>query len=307
MAWKGVHLTKAARLSLADRQIVVAQDDGEVRMPLEDVAWIVLDSPQATLTSTLASACMGSGIVIVHCDARHLPCGLTLPFHSHFNQGGVARAQIAIGEGLRNRIWQGMVRAKLLNQGAVLARCAQPKADAEAAEATLGAMARLVAPGDPDNVEARAARFYWSHLFSDFIRDRPQDRRNMLLNYGYAVMRGAIARGLAAHGLLPAFGIHHDSAANPFNLADDLMEPFRPFVDLLAFETSGGLAARDDDLSLADRRAMAGILLRNALLGKERVSLLAAAELTAEGLARAFEKGTSALLSLPRLERKCES
>ena len=124
------------------------------------------------------------------------------------------------------------MRAKIVNQAAALASWAATT------PATLQEIARHVEPGDPDNVEARAARFYWGRLFGDFVRDDANDRRNKMLNYGYAVVRAGVARALVASGFLPAFGLKHDGAANAFNLADDFVEPFRPFVDVLAWKTS---------------------------------------------------------------------
>jgi len=228
MAWRGLHLTQPARLSLADGQLVVNQDSGVVRLALEDVAWIVLDTQQTSLTGALLAACMEAGIAIIVSDDKHMPNGIALPFHRYFRQGETARRQIEIGAPLAKRLWQAIVVRKIENQAAILYAC---KAEGMA---PLKAMARLVGSGDPDNVEARAARHYWGHLFEDFRRDDDSDRRNKLLNYGYAVVRAAIARGIVAVGLLPALGLKHASVSNAFNLADDLMEPFRPFVDRLA-------------------------------------------------------------------------
>lgn len=293
MAWKGLHLTGAARLSLADGQVCVRRDDGEVRIAIEDLAWIVIDTPQATLTSALMSACMEAGVAMVVTDSRHHPSGIALPFHRHHRQGGVARLQTGAKDSLKKRLWQSLVRRKIGNQSAVLA--AAGHADA----GTLHEIARHVQPGDPDNVEARAARFYWGRLFADFIRDDPSDRRNKMLNYGYAVVRAGVARALVASGLIPALGINHQGAANAFNLADDLVEPFRPFVDLLTLRTFAG--DRNANLSLDDRRAMAGALLLDARTGADRVSLLVAAESAAASLVAALEAGRADRLVLPEI------
>jgi CRISPR-associated protein Cas1 len=297
MAWKGLHLTQAARLSLANNQVCVKQDAGEVRLALEDIAWIVIDTPQATLTSALVSACMEAGIALVFTDERHTPSGLALPFHRHHRQGGVARLQIAAKDSVKKRLWQALVRAKILNQAAALAVLKHDDAG------TLKEIARHVEPDDPDNVEARAARFYWGRLFEDFIRDDAGDRRNKLLNYGYAVVRAGVARALVASGFLPAFGLKHDGAANAFNLADDMVEPFRPFVDLLALKTCGDAIAKNGELTLEDRRAMAGALLLDGKIGDGEVSLLVAAEMAAASLVRALEHEKASLLELPVLEK----
>ena len=295
MAWRGLHLSKPSRLSFADGQIVVAQDDGEVRLPIEDIAWIVLDTPQATLTSTLLSACMVAGVVIVSTDETHTPCGVTLPFHRHFRQGEVARRQIEMGLPLKKRLWQDIVRRKIENQAAALDALGRDEAR------PLREMSRHVGSGDPENVEARAARHYWGQMFRDFRRDDDSDRRNKLLNYGYAVVRSGVARALVATGLLPSLGLMHASATNAFNLADDLVEPFRPFVDVLAWNTAGEDRSGDDRLTVADRRVMASVLLGTAMLGGESVTLLLAAERVAESLARAMEGNAASVLELPVL------
>lgn len=292
MAWRGLHLTRGARLTLADQQLVIAQEETALRVALEDIAWIVLDTPQVTLTTALISACMEAGCVIVTTDARHMPSGLVLPFHQHYRQAHIAALQLAATAPLKKRLWQRIVRAKISAQAACLV--------AQGGDAApLLAMEKLVGSGDPENVEARAAREYWRRLFPDFVREDGADRRNMLLNYGYAVLRACIARALVASGFLPCLGLHHESAANAFNLADDLIEPFRPFVDARVCALSEGGRQREGDLTVADRQALATLPLEEARMGRERVSLLTASELCAASLVRALEAVSPAVLRLP--------
>jgi CRISPR-associated protein Cas1 len=293
MAWKGVHISRPARLSWKDAQLAVAQDEGEVTMPLEDVAWIVLDNTQVTLTASLVSACMEAGIAMIFTDARHTPSGMALPFHRHHRQAAVAAIQLGLTQPFKKRLWRTLVVAKIENQSACLEACGQTPD-------SLRAMAKLVASGDPENVEARAAREYWSRLFRDFSRGNEGDLRNKMLNYGYAVVRAAIARALTANGLLPCFGLFHDSAANAFNLADDLFEPFRPVVDRKVFELAGAGAPEADDFTVEHRRTLAGILNGDISLNGETVSVLIATERASESLVRAMEGASPALLHLPR-------
>ena len=178
MAWKGVHLSRPARLSHAEGQLVIAQDDGTARLPLEDVAWIVLDTPRATVTSALLSACMEAGIAVIATDRRHHPSGMALPFHRHHRQAAVAALQLEASLPLKKRLWQAIVRAKIENQAAVLNGCGR------SGGGPLLAMAKLVGSGDPDNTEARAARDYWGWLFDNFARANAADHRNGLLDYG---------------------------------------------------------------------------------------------------------------------------
>lgn len=300
MAWRGLHLSQAARLSLADNQLVVRREDDEIRLALEDIAWIAIDTPQATLTTSLIAACMEAGIAILTTDSKHLPSGLLLPFHRHHRQAGVAALQLEAGLPLRKRLWQAMVVRKIENQAAALDRLGREGAS------TLREMARLVGSGDPDNVEARAARHYWSRLWPEFVREDDGDARNGGLNYGYAVMRALVARGLVAAGLLPAIGVHHASAANAFNLADDLLEPFRPFVDVAVHGLNGGAPSREA-LSLEDRRALIAVPLASARLSDGTATLLVASERAAATLVDAFESGSPAVLDLPLLHPSADA
>ncbi len=295
MAWKGLHITQAARLSLADGQCCVKQEAGEVCAAIEDIAFLIIDTPQATLSSALIAQLMSAGVAVIFSDAKHAPSGLLTPFHRHHRQGAVARMQANARDSLKRRLWRNIIRTKIVNQAAVLESVGNPDAS------TLKEMARHVEPNDPGNVEARAARFYWGRLFCEFTRDDGSDKRNKLLNYGYAVVRAGVARALVASGFLPALGLKHDGAANAFNLADDLFEPFRPFVDLLA-NTVFADSDKSDDLSVEDRRAMAGALHVNCRISGGTLSLLAAAELAAASLARCFESETPSVLELPSLE-----
>lgn len=295
MAWRGVHITQPARLSLTDNQILVSREDGDVRLPIEDVAWVVIDTPQVSLSAALISACMDAGMVIVLTDRTHTPSGMILPFHRHHRQAEIASIQIAASVPLKKRLWQAMVQAKIANQAAALTACGRDSTP-------LLAMAKLVGSGDPDNTEARAARAYWPRLFADFIRDDANDKRNALLNYGYAVVRSCVARALVASGLLPAFGVNHASIANAFNLADDLIEPFRPHVDRVVWNITDQGRVSTGATTVEERRILAAVLTEPTAFGRETVNLLVASEMAADSLVRAMEQNSAALLQLPRLQ-----
>jgi CRISPR-associated protein Cas1 len=294
MAWRGLHVSRATRLSLADNQIVAKQDEAEMRVSIEDIGWIVLDSPQVTLSTALISACMDAGVVVVTTDRTHTPSGVMLPFHRHHRQAEIAELQVGVSAPLKKRLWQRIVRTKIENQAANLGACGQ---DATA----LRAMAHLVGSGDPDNTEARAARAYWPRLFADFVREDDTDKRNALLNYGYAVVRSAVARALVAVGLIPAFGVNHASVTNAFNLADDMVEPFRPFVDYQVWRLTAKGAIKEGQTTVEERRLLASILTETAGFGAETVSLLTATEQAAESLVRAMQTSSAAVLQMPRM------
>lgn len=291
MAWQGLHLTQKARLSYADRQIVIELNDSEIRRPVEDLAWVIVDSPQVTMTSPLLSALCSAGVALLITDQRHLPNGMLIPFHTHFRQAGVAQIQIGVSRPVQKRLWQNIVRQKIANQAAILS-CVDP----DGARA-LAQMARHVGSGDPDNVEARAARHYWPRLFSDFTREDEKDIRNAALNYGYAVLRGAVARAIVAVGAIPSIGIQHASITNGYNLADDMMEPFRPAVDYLVHKLAPEKSS--ESLRIEIRRELAGICTNDIAMGSETMSILTAAEKMAISFITAMESADPSLLSLP--------
>lgn len=296
MAWRGLHISRPSYLSLEQARIRVRQDDdvdGEaLTFPLEDVAWIILEDGRSTLTARLIAACMTEGTPVVFCDQRHLPCGVALPFHQHHAQTQISRAQIALTAPFKKRLWQTIVRAKIAGQALNLRYAQHPD------HQMLKAIATRVRSGDPDNVEARAARYYWPRLFDGFSRGDETDLRNGLLNYAYACVRAAIARALVASGFIPSIGIHHDGGLNPFNLADDMIEPFRPVADRTVVEH---LVARaeQDEMTLDDRRAMAAIMTREIIIEGEQMSLLSAVESSVESLRRAVESNDPTSLRLP--------
>lgn len=294
MAWRGLHISQPARLTHRNTQVVVERDEDETPLtfPVEDIAWIILDTPQVSVTGALLTALAVSGVALIVPDGKHHPAGMLLSFHQHHAQSAVAHAQIAASGPLKKRLWQKIIAAKIENQAAVLRAIGSERAEG------LSAMARRVRSGDPDNLEAQAARAYWSALFETFRR-HDEDRRNGLLNYGYAVVRAALARALAASGLLPAFGLHHNSRVNPFNLVDDLLEPFRPLVDRMA--RARAPEEDGDELTVADRRHMAGILAESVSIGEERLTVLAATEAVAASLVRAIDGGDASLLVAPAL------
>ena len=300
MPWRGIHLTEAASLSRRQAGIQIRRDgQDDVRIPLEDIAWIVIDTRDITITSGLLSSCAESGIAVIFADDRHMPSGSLLPFHINYAQAEVSHLQFAAPGVLRRRLWRRTARAKILNQAAVL-----EKAGASNFR-VLRNLARQVQPGDPDNIEAQAARRYWPSLFPTFRRNSDaSDRINSLLNYGYAVVRAGVARSLTVAGLIPATGIHHQSQTNPFNLADDLIEPFRPTVDWLAYEMRepddwGDVNDAALGLSKEDRQRLAGVLTHQIRIENEEMNVLNAIDRCVASFVRSLRSRKSGDLQLP--------
>ena len=198
-------------------------------IPLDDITAVIANAHGLSYTNNLLVALAERGVPFVLCAANHNPVGMIWPVDGHCHQAGRFDAQLAAGKPLRKRLWAAIVKCKLGQQAAALEAVG-------AATAPLAALARRVRVGDPENLEALGARRYWQLLFgADFRRDRNAGGLNGLLNYGYTVLRAATARAIIAAGLHPSLGLHHANQSNAMRLADDLMEPFRPLIDLLAF------------------------------------------------------------------------
>lgn len=216
-----------AHLSLRYEQLIIRRDGmPDATTPLEEAAVLVLASRQVTCTLPVLDAMMRHGAAVVVCDESMLPSGMMLPLAAHTWQTQRMIAQATIKRPRAKQLWAQIVRHKVCAQGAILS-------DVRGDDAGLFALARTVRSGDPMNVEAQAAQRYWPLLFDDpeFLRRRAAPDQNRMLNYGYAVLRAAVGRALCATGLHPSLGLHHHGRANPFCLADDLMEPYRPLVD----------------------------------------------------------------------------
>jgi CRISP-associated protein Cas1 len=214
-------------LAMENRQLVLSRDGQQIaRVPIEDLGVLVVDHPACTYTHGVLTAMAENGVAVVLGGPTHHPAAIMLPVEGNSLQGEAANAQAGASRALKGRLWREVVRAKITAQGQVLA-CRGREAGA------FRELARRVRPGDPENLEAQAARRYWSAVFpAGFRRQREGEPPNNLLNYGYMVLRAAVARAIVGAGLYPALGIHHRNRYNAFALADDLMEPLRPLIDL---------------------------------------------------------------------------
>lgn len=260
------------------------------RVRFEEIAVIIAAHPQISFTQQVLNGLSEHGALLIGCDGKRLPSSMMLPLQSHSLLTERFARQAAVKAPLKKRLWQQIVRAKILAQGRTLER-AGGKASGFAA------LAKQVRSGDPANVEARAARRYWPRLMGEeFRRDPNGSGANSLLNYGYAVLRAIIARAICASGLHPALGLHHHNRYNAFCLADDLMEPFRPLVDAAVFRhlKAGGSHQLDRTAKGELLEALGG----RCLLEGEQRSLFECAERLAGSLWSVFA-GEARRLTLP--------
>lgn len=229
MGFQSLFITNPCKISIKDDNLVISNDDGHFKLIMDNLASIVIETTQATITTYAISRLASEGVSILYVDKKYNLNAITLPFHTHSTYSKIVHSQIDISKPFQKKLWQEIIKRKIYNQASVLSYFNQDKKAIE-----LFSYVKYVKTGDTDNVEAKAAKIYWSGLFENFTRVQKgaEDVRNAALNYTYAVVRSAVARSITNAGLMPSFGVHHKNYFNPFNLADDLIEPFRPFVDL---------------------------------------------------------------------------
>jgi CRISPR-associated protein Cas1 len=287
--------TPGTRLSVAHRQLVVERPDHpKATLPIEDLGVVVVDDIRATYTQAVFIDLLDAGATVMVTGRDHLPAGMMLPLDAHHVQTARHIAQVEAGEPTKKRLWQTLIRTKIAMQGEVLRTF-------NGEDAGLAPMSRRVRSGDPDNLEAQAAQRYWPRLFgSDFRRDRTADGVNALLNYGYAVVRAATARAVVASGLIPSLGVFHKNRGNPFCLVDDLLEPYRPFIDWRVRR----LRDEEDEAALSldhrpTRAALLSVFNETVVVEGRKLPFLLAIEAGAASLCRALT-GEARGLALPK-------
>ncbi len=280
-----------------DEQLLIEKDGFKVgTIPIEDLGVLIFDSPQLLITSSVMRSLAEQNVAVIFTDSKHLPSSLTIPFSVNSIQTKVLNQQIAISLPTKKRLWSAIISQKIANQARSLEICGR---DGTA----LKEISNRVRSGDPENLEAYAAKLYWKKLFGDeFRRDREAVDSNMLLNYGYAIVRAATARAIVGTGLHPSLGINHKNQYNPFPLADDLVEPLRPFVDVSVFKIVNGLLPGPDrfgpeiTLNRDTKQELLGILADDCKFDGLRSPLLVALGNYAASVKQAMMGETEKLL-----------
>ncbi|GAB4451139.1 MAG: type II CRISPR-associated endonuclease Cas1 [Bacteroidia bacterium] len=230
-----IYFGNPAHLRLENKQLKItikSEPPQEKSLPIEDIGVIIIDHPQITITSGAIAELMNNNVALIACNESYMPHALMLPFEGHHIQTQRMRAQISASEPLKKNLWMQTIQAKIFNQARLLEK-------QSITDHPLYNFAKDVKSGDTTNREAAAANYYWSKIFPNipnFIREQKGDYPNNLLNYGYAILRSVTARALVSAGLFPSLGIYHHNKYNAYCLADDIMEPYRPYVDDLVIQ-----------------------------------------------------------------------
>lgn len=268
--------------------------EGQRTIPVEDIGVVVLDHRQITITHGLMCALLENNSAVISCDSHSMPVGLLLPLYGNTTQNERFRQQLDSSLPLRKQLWQQTIRQKILNQAKVLEQYTEDKYPC------MAVWAGDVKSGDVENLEGRAAAFYWKRLFPafpDFVRDRVGEYPNNFLNYGYAILRAVIARALVGSGLLPTLGIHHHNRYNAYCLADDIMEPYRPYVDELVIKIMNDFPD-SKELNRDMKAKLLQIPVLDVVIEGKRRPLMIAAGITSASLAKCFS-GEIRRLSYP--------
>lgn len=299
MIKKTLCFSNPAYLSLCNKQMViklpeieksasiseVVKKESTRTIPIEDIGIVVLDNKQITITQGLLSALTANTAAVITCDSRHMPIGLVMPLEGNTLLSERFQNQLSASVPLKKQLWQQTVRAKILNQYACLKKNTGDNAK------RLWFLAQNVKSGDSDNCEAQAAAHYWRNIFGDipgFVRNKDGSPPNNMLNYGYGVLRAIVARSLAISGLLPVSGIHHHNKYNAYCLADDIMEPYRPYVDELVISTIRNLKEIPEELTTEIKRELLKIPVIDVKINSTHSPLMIAAGITAASLAKCF-------------------
>lgn len=300
MIKRTLYFGNPAHLSCKTKQLVIYRDEKELdTIPLEDIGILILDHYAVSISHYLLSKLLENNVAVITCSDSHHPNGMFLNLDGNTVQSEKFKTQITASEPLKKQLWAQTVSAKIFNQAEMLHRKNIPAQN-------MLRWSKLVNSGDSNNLEARAAAYYWKVIFPDnldFYRSRIGPPPNNLLNYGYAILRAIVARSLVGSGLLPTLGIHHRNKYNAYCLADDIMEPYRPFVDELVNNISNLVLGSDrgngedfTELSPSVKKQLLQIATADVLIDRERSPLMLASQRTSASLSKCFSGETRKIL-----------
>ncbi len=292
MIKRTIYIGNPARLNVQQQQLLVKTDERETPIPVEDIGVLVIDHYQTVLTHAVLHKLLENNAAVITCNEKHHPTGLLLNLDGHTQQSEKFKAQLEATEPLKKQLWQQTVKAKLQNQSAVLDVW-------EIESKPIKKLISNVLSGDSSNQEAQGAKYYWKVLYNEeepyFFRERYGDYPNNLLNYGYAILRAVVARGLVSSGLLPTLGIFHRNKYNAYCLADDIMEPYRPFVDHLVKIIMTDLP-EERDLSKEIKRRLLEIPAMDIKIDGQKSPLMVGLQRTTASLSACFEGKTKKII-----------
>ncbi len=296
MLKRTIYIGSPSYIKLLHRQLKI--DDailGETKgtVPIEDLGFLVLDHPQITISHPVIQYLQQHNVAIISCDESHLPVGLMLPISGHIEHSERLKHQINISEPLRKQLWKQTVEAKIYQQKELLRKQGLP-------DEPMSKYLNEVKSGDSTNMEGIAAQYYWSQLFEDFTRSREGDSPNNFLNFGYAILRSMVARAIVCSGLHPTLGIFHRNKYNAYCLADDLMEPYRPYIDDLVIEWISN-PLNPEEMTKEAKAHLLKIATKDVYINGLSRPLMTALSITTSSLYKCFS-GESRIIHYPMIK-----
>lgn len=292
MGWRTIYVEEGQRLSLYLSNLKIEDGSEVYTIPIEDIDVLLLDNYKMYLTVQLLCRLSQGNVGVIICNKKRLPELMVLPFSGNYAAYGLQERQLAWRDEEKALLWQAIVRGKISNQVAVLDK---HSGDCNVLE-TMLTFRQEVAPDDSGNREGLAAKMYFRGLYgTEFLRDREEgDSINVALNYGYSLLRAAVARSIVAKGFIPTVGIHHHNRYNHFNLADDFMEPYRPLIDDWAYENM-----REELFTREKRLSLLACLNNRIILGGKKYTVLQSIPYYLDSLVHCLKEGDASLLQLP--------
>lgn len=290
MSFINVFVSSASRISISENRLCVTNDSGENAFPLSDIDTVMIEDMRSTVSAYALSRLAANKVAVFVCDEKHLPTAICLPIHSYCRPLAMLELQLEVAKPLKKQLWQSIVRRKIEGQAKALDLMALNGSE------ELFAMAKNVASDDSGNVEAAAAAFYFKRLLDGASRRDESVFFNTCINYGYSIVRGLVARSLAVCGFETSLGLHHCNSLNAFNLADDLMEVFRPLVDLWVYTYVDG-----EQLNAEVKKSIYSLINAEVVVDGGRYTLSNAADMLAQSLKRSYASKSNVLL-LPTFE-----
>ena len=289
MSWKTLLFCNPCKLHIKNQQLVYQAVDSveEISIPMEDIGTIILENPQIHITNYILALCSEFEITVITCNNKHKPIGILTPFYQHSRNTKIALAHIYTKEPLKKQIWQKIIKQKIRNQSNVLKILFDDN--------QLDYYIDKVQSGDTKNIEGQASKKYWSIMFCDFKR-HSSDKYNAALDYGYAILRGTISKYISSSGLIPCLGVHHCNELNSFNLTEDLIEHFRPFVDLMVSKME---FVSNSDLTKNDKAYLLSILTKQCQYRGEQITVQNACENVCKTFVKTLMEKDTKLLELP--------
>ena len=283
MGYINIYVSNDAYLYVKNSQLFLENKENKADYPLEDINSIMIENLNTTISTYTLSKCSEFGILVFVCNQNHLPCGVVLPFCEHYQTLSVYNAQVSLSKPLQKQLWQTIIKNKIENQNEVLNIFG--KFD------KLKNLKNEVLSGDSGNVEAKASLIYFKELFGKSFKRRDENFINSCLNYGYSIVRGFIARSIVVHGLLPFIALFHSNQYNAFNLADDIIEIFRPMVDLFV----KAKLEKFDELTPKVKALLFGIINYDVLIDGQKQTLSNAIEMVVESYVKSLKESKNNL------------